>query len=102
MKKRYIASAAGAIGAGAAGYILRNGENRHQFKTKVKTAARKIRDRYNGHEVDSTFEDAGAPDQAGKQDVAQLENAKMVSEGSQFGVEYYNQVKEEKNEKMNI
>lgn len=38
----------------------------------------------------TTFENAGIPDQAANKDLAQLENAKMVSEGSQFGVQYYN------------
>ena len=40
---------------------------------------------------------AGVPDQLEKekQDLAQLENAKMVSEGSQFGVKYYNEVQED-------
>jgi len=39
------------------------------------------------------FENAGIPDQANNKDLAQLENAKMVSEGSQFGVQYYNHAK---------
>lgn len=38
---------------------------------------------------------AGVPDQLEKEDLEQLENAKMVSEGSQFGVKYYNEVKED-------
>ncbi|QKY68923.1 hypothetical protein [Lentibacillus sp. CBA3610] len=101
MKKRYIASAAGAVGAGITGYILRNAENRDKIKSKLKTAAEKIRNGENDHERDTTFEDAGAPDQAKQKDMAQLENSKMVSEGSQFGVDYYNKVKEDKNEKLN-
>lgn len=39
----------------------------------------------------SPFENAGVPDQVDRDDLAQFENAKMVSEGSQFGVQYYNQ-----------
>jgi len=40
---------------------------------------------------------AGIPDQLEekKRDLEQLENAKMVSEGSQFGVQYYNEIKED-------
>lgn len=100
MKKRYIASAVGAVGAGLTGYVLRNEENRNKMKSTLKTTAEKFRNSNNDDDTDTTFEDAGAPDQTGKQDTAQLEISKMVSEGSQFGVEYYNKVKEEANEKM--
>lgn len=77
MRKRVALSAlgvAGAIGAAATGYILSNKENK---------------------KTNTTFEDAGIPDQAPNRDLAQLENSKMVSEGSQFGVQYYNEAKEE-------
>ena len=45
----------------------------------------------------NNLELAGVPDQLEKkkEDLEQLENAKMVSEGSQFGVQYYNEVKED-------
>lgn len=43
------------------------------------------------------LEDAGIPDQVEHEDMSQLENAKMVSEGSQYGVQYYNEVKETEN-----
>lgn len=72
MKKRYIVSALGILGVGAATYMMRNRENEQE-------------------EVD-TLKQAGIPDQVEKLDVAQLENAKMVSEGSQFGVQYYNDI----------
>lgn len=51
------------------------------------------------HEPDN-LELAGVPDQLDeeKENLEQLENAKMVSEGSQFGVKYYNEAKEEKEE----
>lgn len=42
----------------------------------------------------SNIEQAGIPDQVEEDDLEQLENAKMVSEGSQFGVKYYNELKE--------
>src|SRR5699024_2662160 len=42
------------------------------------------------------LEDAGKPGQVdGYDDEALLENAKMVSEGSQFGVQYYNEIRGE-------
>ncbi|MBM7598725.1 hypothetical protein JOC34_001082 [Virgibacillus halotolerans] len=78
MKKRYIISAAGV--AGAVGATL---AGRRYFKNK--TEQNKV----------TTFEDAGIPDQTSNMDLAQFENAKMVSEGSQFGVNYYNEMKEE-------
>ncbi|HEX6595269.1 MAG TPA: hypothetical protein VF095_11950 [Bacillota bacterium] len=76
MKKRYLLSAAGALGIGILGYYLtkRQRQSNEQY---------------------STFEHAGAPDQSPVNDLAQLENAKMVSEGSQFGVQYYNEKKAE-------
>jgi len=37
-----------------------------------------------------TFSKAGAPDQMDETELADLENNKMVSEGSQFGVQYFN------------
>ena len=39
-----------------------------------------------------TFAKAGAPDQLEGMELADLENNKMVSEGSQFGVQYFNKV----------
>jgi len=47
----------------------------------------------NDKNKNTPFENAGIPDQASNKDLAQLENAKMVSEGSQFGVQYYNHAK---------
>lgn len=41
------------------------------------------------------LEDAGIPDQLDDQDLAQASKADMVSEGSVYGVQYYNEVKEE-------
>lgn len=42
-----------------------------------------------------TMRNAGEPDQVDRLELDQLENAKMVSEGSQFGVQYYSDAKEE-------
>lgn len=80
MKKRFIFSAVGLLGASVmATYLVRNRSNKY-------------------NEEASTLEHAGLPDQLKKQDHAQLENAKMVSEGSQYGVQYYNHVQEEEAE----
>lgn len=79
MKKKIALSAlgiTGVIGAACAGYML---NDRAKKKNKG---------------INQTFEYAGVPDQSEKVDLAQLENAKMVSEGSQFGVQYYNEAKE--------
>ncbi|WP_163970690.1 hypothetical protein [Oceanobacillus halotolerans] len=42
------------------------------------------------NQAQHTLLDAGIPDQIPVEDEAQMENAKMVSEGSQYGVHYYN------------
>src|SRR5699024_1879955 len=77
MKKRYMITAAmaGALGAGIIGYLTKK--------------------RRQSDEVYSTFENAGAPDESPDRSLSQLDNAKMVSEGSQFGVQYYNEKKAE-------
>jgi len=91
MKKRYILSAVGAIGAG---YLLTNKEKREKLKDNVKFYAKKLQNNNTDDFFNTTLEDAGRPDQTTNRDLAQFENAKMVSEGSQFGVNYYNEVKE--------
>src|SRR5699024_629782 len=90
MKKRYLLSA---IGASAAGYLLINKKNRQKLKTNLKSLLKSVKNT-NDFRLGSTLEDAGRPDQTNNQDLAQLQNAKMVSEGSQVGVNYYNEVKE--------
>ncbi|MDY0406005.1 hypothetical protein P5G51_011930 [Virgibacillus sp. 179-BFC.A HS] len=75
MKKRYLA-AIGALGVGAAtSYFIKN------------------RKKEDNADVDP-MTNAGVPDEVENNDIAQLENSKMVSEGSQFGVQYYNKAKE--------
>ncbi|AIF43884.1 hypothetical protein [Virgibacillus sp. SK37] len=93
MKKRYIASAVGATGAIAAtGMYLKDKNNRDKVMEKAKGMKSKF---MNNDSLKEPFEDAGVPDQSETKDLAQLENAKMVSEGSQFGVQYYNEYKKE-------
>lgn len=93
MKKRTVATIAGV--AGAVGLAMMNEDNR----TKVKTTYHKLLNKLLGKKEYSTLVQAGIPDQVEREDRAQLENAKMVSEGSTFGVNYFNkQVEEEKAE----
>ncbi|BAC13382.1 hypothetical protein ACFQ4N_10520 [Oceanobacillus iheyensis] len=86
MKKRYVLSAVGAVGAGIASYYLVDSNNRQKLKDMAKNSAKN---------VNRVFENAGVPDQSSEQELDQLENSKMVSEGSQFGVQYYNENKNE-------
>lgn len=75
MKKRYIFSAVGLVGAGAmVTYFARN--------------------MMNNNEQASTIKNAGIPDEVNNKALSQFENAKMVSEGSQYGVQYYNELRE--------
>ncbi|WP_019378704.1 hypothetical protein [Virgibacillus halodenitrificans] len=92
MKKRFIASAVGATGAIAAtGMYLKDENNRDKVMYKAKGMKNKLLN----NNLKEPFEDAGVPDQSESKDLAQLENSKMVSEGSQFGVQYYNEYKKE-------
>jgi len=50
--------------------------------------------------VSDSFLNAGIPDQLENYDHTQLENAKMVSEGSQFGVQYFNESTAEEIEEL--
>lgn len=74
MKKRYIIPIAGALASVGVGYMLKGRNNSSQTTLK------------------ETLTNAGKPDQVDSYEHDQLENAKMVSEGSQFGVQYYNRV----------
>lgn len=87
MKKRNVITAVGAsvLGAGAASYFLMNDDKKSKLKDTVMNMMNKQ------SAVETTFEKAGQPDQLDGRDISDLENAKMVSEGSQFGVQYYNE-----------
>lgn len=94
MKKSIIAFGAGT--AGLVGLLLTKQENRKKVSKTYHMIVNKIR----GIREYPTVVQAGIPDQVDREDIAQLENAKMVSEGSQYGVNYYNsQVQEEKQKK---
>lgn len=79
MKKAFVYTAGSAVVAMATGILYA-----------------RLRDLSENGDESSHIEQAGIPGQMREQDAAQLENAKMVSEGSQFGVQYYNEAKEER------
>lgn len=91
MKKRLLFSLAALAGAYYAFQAKSKEDSRFENAARVGVQ--------NGREslLDHTIKEAGLPEQMEEQDAAQLENAKMVSEGSQFGVQYYNKLKEEEN-----
>lgn len=93
MRKRSIVTAVGAsvIGAGAASYFLMNDNQKEKLRDRVNS----ITNKFTNTEPASTFDKAGKPDELESRDKADLENAKMVSEGSQFGVQYYNEHEDE-------
>ena len=95
MKKRYVMSAIGALSASAvAAYLLSDEEKRTKLKGTVETVKEKI-NYFNHKDEPSTLEAAGMPDQTTSTNEALSENADMVSEGSQYGVSYFNQKMEE-------
>ena len=79
MKKRYIVSLLGALASAGVGYYLKNKNEGASTQNQI---------------VDPMV-NAGIPDQVDNYEEAQLENSKMVSEGSQFGVNYFNEIAEE-------
>lgn len=100
LKKRYVTTAVGFVSAGLiASYLLSDKTKRNKLKEKFNHYKREI---LGGSEYKyySTLEEAGIPDQLDRVDVAQIENAKMVSEGSQYGVNYYNELQEEENRQI--
>lgn len=72
-KKEIILSTIGAVGVGTLTFLVMNPKNKRK-ETKTNLPIRK----------------AGVPEED------HTENAKMVAEGSQFGVDYYNKIKEKR------
>ncbi|WP_153735512.1 hypothetical protein [Aquibacillus halophilus] len=77
-----VISSIGAVGAGVVSYLV--------VDKKWKKILNTFKKRSNINDDKLPLEQAGVPE------VDNEENAKMVSEGSQFGVNYYNEVKEDK------
>lgn len=86
MRKRYIAATIGMVGMGVVTNLFLRQRKQGKFTDDYSLQ-------------DHILEEAGIPDQIKNQDLAQLENANMVSEGSQYGVNYYNEIKEVENSK---
>lgn len=100
LKKHYVATAVGVVSTGlVASYLLSDKEKRNKLKAKLSDFKRGILGE-SEYEYYSTLEEAGIPDQLERIDPAQIENANMVSEGSQYGVNYYNIVQEEENSEV--
>lgn len=78
MKKRIIVPMIGMTAGIIIPYMLRKRKDKTEENVSV-----------------SPLVHAGIPDQVDRLAHDQLENAKMVSEGSQFGVQYFNEVIEE-------
>ena len=84
MKKRIIS---GVAIAGLATYLFTDKGKRRRYIDQFKKTAKSFA---SSNESDSfPIEEAGIPE------TDNPENAKMVDEGSQFGVSYYNKVKNE-------
>ncbi|WP_246247466.1 hypothetical protein [Piscibacillus halophilus] len=85
MRKR-VWTAVVAGGAAVGALALKDENRRHKLKTQFNQLKEKCfsQDRH-------LIEQAGKPEEH-----SHHEDAKMVSEGSQFGVQYYNELKEEK------
>ncbi len=84
MRRGSIISMAGAAGVATLSFILMNKDRRGMVKNKWN----EVRDAFKKEDTSLPIEEAGDP---GKDN---LQNANMVAEGSQFGVEYYNKVRE--------
>lgn len=93
MNRRIITTFVIAIGV-LLGFLFGNKENRRKLKENFEDLKYKM-SIFNSETNHSLLKNAGIPDQLEDQDITQLENAKMVSEGSQYGVNYYNEIQEE-------
>ncbi|PKR78493.1 hypothetical protein CEY16_01680 [Halalkalibacillus sediminis] len=88
-KKKTLISSVVAAGAALGAYIFTDENRRSKINQQFQSMKKKL-----------TKEDDFPIDKAGKPETDHIENADMVSEGSQFGVQYYNEVKtDEKDDK---
>ncbi|UOQ47995.1 hypothetical protein MUN88_18370 [Gracilibacillus caseinilyticus] len=83
-KRNMIGMVGAAAGVATISYMLMDKNKRSMLMDKWSD----MKDYLNTENTDLPIEEAGDP---GKD---QLENADMVAEGSQFGVDYYNKVKQ--------
>ncbi|KGX88771.1 hypothetical protein [Pontibacillus litoralis] len=88
MKKGLFLSAIGAATVASA-YVLKDEKRRQQVKDKMVEVKQKYEQSMQSNKtINQPLEKAGVPE------LDCVENTKMVDEGSQFGVQYYNQIKE--------
>ena len=79
--KKWMIPAISAVSAGAVSYVVLSDKKRESIKKIFRFGLDKEK------KNSLPLETAGLPEED------QTDNAKMVSEGSQFGVNYYNKVK---------
>ncbi|WP_163536682.1 hypothetical protein [Gracilibacillus sp. YIM 98692] len=84
MRKKGMISIIGAAGAAATTYMLVDKGKREKLKSKFS----QMKSMSKNNDSNLPLEEAGNPSKAS------LENADMVAEGSQYGVQYYNKVKQ--------
>ncbi len=72
------------VGFGLAGALLSTKQNRDKMMDMIKKVKEKTLGHWGGHEKTEMLEKAGRPDPY------DVEDAKMVGEGAQYSVEYYN------------
>ncbi|MDQ0160102.1 hypothetical protein [Alkalibacillus salilacus] len=83
MSRKLIISSAIAAGAAVTSYLLIDENRRQDVKNKI-------------NDFRNYFTEERFPiEETGKPELDDLENSEMVAEGSQFGVQYYNEVKSE-------
>ena len=88
MKKRYLVGALATVGV--ASMLMKERQKREEFIKEI--AELKYQDEL-ADDLNYYIDQAGSPDQTKHIDHDQLENSKMVAEGSQFGVQYYSDLK---------
>jgi len=88
MKKRYLFGALATVSV--ASMLMKERQKREDLMKEIAELKHQdeIADDFNYY-----IDQAGSPDQTNHIDSDQLENAKMVGEGSQFGVQYYSDLR---------
>lgn len=96
MKRRVIVLTTVGLGM-IAGYMFGKKDHRTKIKNKVGNLLDKMKKPYSDG-VEDPLINAGIPDQTEHFDETKMENTKMVSEGSQYGVHYYNEWQEKEDQ----
>ncbi|GAA0293981.1 hypothetical protein GGQ92_000085 [Gracilibacillus halotolerans] len=84
IRKRSMLSLIGLAGAVAASYSMLDDQKKHQIKNRIQA----ISNKFQKNNQSFPIQEAGNPIDDN------IDNADMVYEGSQFGVDYYNKVKQ--------